>query len=201
MAEAYTPSFEIKTYATIGVVCLQWSLLEQMILRIIACAENAPMDKVYITFGGLDLQPRINAALKLTRYAGWPQHLVKRIEAIRTTIQGKSGRHGLAERRNQVVHGVHKQSEVPGCVSLTMVRWDGPKRTQDVSLESIQSLAEHLAALAQEAWSIADDYGAWKFGSKREEGNDEQFATAQPNTRVEITQNFQNVIKRLFGKG
>jgi len=201
MSEQYTPSLEIKAYATIGVVCLQWSLLEQMLLRVIACAENAPIDKIYLSYAGLDMMPRIGMALKLARYAKWPQPLIKRIEAIRVALQGKSGRHGLADRRNQVVHGVHKESEKPDCISLTMVRWDGPRRTQDVTLSEIADLATQLAALAQEAWSISDAYGDWKFGSNREQNGGEQFSRAKTSIGVEIIHHVQSVIKRLFGNG
>jgi len=82
-----------------------------------------------------------------------------------------------------------------------MVRWDGPRRTQDVTLSEIADLATQLAALAQEAWSISDAYGDWKFGSNREQNGGEQFSRAKTSIGVEIIHHVQSVIKRLFGNG
>ena len=199
MVEPYSPNTEIKIYAGIGVICLQWSLLEMHLLRIIACTENAPIDKVFTAFAGLDMMPRINMAMRLARYAKWPQHLIKRIEAIRSDLQGKSGRNGLADKRNQVVHGVHGPSDQPNSVTLTMARWDGPKRTQHVSVSDIHLLAVKFSELAQEAWSIADAYGTWKFGPNRQGNSNEQFTKAKSSVWLEITKNAQSAVKRIFG--
>ena len=200
MSQSPVITDEIKIYAGMGVVCVQWALLEHMVLAIISATENMPLDKVYIMFGGLDMLPRINMALRLSREAKWPAALTKRIEEIRVGVQGKSGRHGLQERRNQLIHGVHKASEKPHSVSLTMVRWQGPKRTQDVSVTEVYELASQLGALAQEASSIFDAYGVWKFGPSGQKNGGKQLAKTEPAAGLKIAQDFQSIIKRLLGK-
>lgn len=162
--------------------------------------ENAPLEKIYLSYGGLDMLPRVNMALKLARYAKWPQRMVKRIDNIRKELQGPQGCNGLSERRNQLVHGVHKLSTKPDCISLTMVRWEGNKRTQDVSLTDIHDLAVKLSALAQEAGSIFDDYGVWKFGPRSDEHSSAQGSEAETSARIIIAQNVKRFIESLFGK-
>ena len=192
-------SDDIKIYAGMGIVCVQWALLEHLMLGLISCAEGTPLDLVYLKFGSLDMLPRVNMAMTLARYHKWPQPMISRIEAIRKQLQGINGRNGLQERRNQLVHGVHKESLNPQSVSLTMVRWGEPKRTKDVSILDIADLANQLGALAQEASSIFDAYGNWKFGLSREKNGSEQFAQAKAGSGCKIVQDFKGVIKRLFG--
>lgn len=184
--------------ALIGHVCLQWALLEQGMLAIIAAAESAPLDKIYLTFAGQDMLPRIRTALNLARYHKWPQHLTKRIEAIRAELQGKSGRHGLMEKRNLVVHGVHSASLQPESVKLTSPRDQGPKRHQDVSIAEMVDLARALGALAKEAGSIFDDYGVWKFGPSGQKNSNQQRTQAESGIWLKTAENLKGAIKRLL---
>ncbi len=192
-------SDEIKIYAGIGVVCVEWALLEHMMLGLISCAENTSLEKTYMMFGTLDMLPRINMALKLARHEKWPPKLSSRIEKIRKEVQGKR-QNGLQAKRNQLIHGVHKASDKPESVSLTMVRWGEPKRTQDISVSDIANLANRLSDLAQEASSIFDDYGTWKFGPGSEKDSSEQLSRAESRIKIKIAKDFQGIIKRLFAK-
>ena len=179
-----------------GIVCVQWALLEHLMLGLISSAESSSLNKVYISYGGLDMLPRIGMALKLARFYGWPGPMIARIEAIRKEVQGHGG---LGERRNQLIHGVHKASLSNSSVSLTMVRWGEPKRTQDVSIANINDLARRLGGLAYEAGSIFDDYGVWKFGANREEKSDKQLPKGKASVWLKIAQDIKGAIKRLFG--
>lgn len=190
-------SEEAKFFATIGHICLQWALLEHTVLALIAAAENMPMSKVHIIFGGLDMQPRVNMAITLAREAGWPQRLVKRIEAIRKALQ--RGGEDLAARRNQAVHGVHKASELPEHVSLTMVRWRGPKETQDVSLSELHQLGVRLHELSEEAWSIFEAYGVWKFKTGSPENPAQKLRESDPGVWLILKQHVKSAIKRFWG--
>lgn len=141
---------------------------------------------------------QLHRMLGITYKSAW--FMFHRIREAMISMDTKPmGGNGLGDRRNQVVHGVHKKSALPGCISLTMVRWDGPKRTQDVPLLQIHELAVALGALAQEAWSISDAYGLWKFGPDGQKDGGKQFAEAKTSFGVEIMQQVQGVIKRLFG--
>ena len=146
--------------ACIGYVCVQWSMLEQTILNFIGVVEKMQPEECYIAFGTLDIRPRLNMAIKLARYHNVKVSLIVRLEKIRKTIKVKK----LDDRRNQAVHGVHSDSEKAMHVKLTMVRWAGDKREQDVAVRDILELGNELNALANEAHCIFLDYGAWKFG-------------------------------------
>lgn len=190
---------EVKIFAGIGVVCVEWALLEHIMLAIISSAENYSLEKTYMVFGGLDMLPRINLALKLTRHAKWPRTLSARIEAIRVEVQGKSGRHGLQEKRNQLVHGVHAPSTKPESTRITMPRWGEPKRTEDISAMQVYELAKRLSSLAEEAGRIFDDYGTWKFGTNSQKDSSKQGAETEPSLGIKIAQYAQSALKRLIG--
>jgi hypothetical protein len=106
--------------------------------------------------------PRVNMALNLARYAKLPPPLLKRLTAVRKTLQG-----GLADRRNQAVHGAHKDME-KGTTTLRMVRWSGDKKDKTLSIMDIHQLGVEVFELADECWSIRDDFGTWKFGPHSE---------------------------------
>lgn len=189
------PSDQNSFLAGIGHICLQWALLEQTLLAIIAAAEDTSFDKVYTRFGNLDMQPRLNMAIKLAREARWPNRLIKPLENIRKAIQ--SGEK-LGERRNLFVHGVHKDTDTPGEVSLTMARWSPDKRQQIVTLLDAVQLANRLAQLAQEADAVFGEYGVWKFGAKRERDGNEHIAQTKATARFIRAQNVKRAIKLLL---
>lgn len=178
----------------IGHVCLQWALLELALLSLLAALENVPNDRAEMIFGGLDMLPRCNMAINLARHHRLPRPMIQRIEAIRKAMQG-----GLSDRRNQAVHGAHAASDLPGHVRLRMVRWKGDKSIQHVSIADMFGLATELAALAQEASLIFDDYGRWKFGDHRPENAHSQTAQVDPGVWLKVTKHIQARINHVRG--
>ena len=190
------PTDQNSFLAGIGHVCLQWSLLEQTVLAIIASAEDTSFDKVYTRFGGLDMQQRLNMAIKLTREEKWPNRLTKPLVTIRRAIQ-RDGE-GLAETRNMFVHGAHKDTAVPGEFSLTMSRWSPDKRHQIVTLLDAIQLANRLAELVQQAVGVFRNYGTWKFGTKDHAERGYNVAETKALSRFIRAQNIKRAIKLLF---
>ena len=192
-----SPPADLNSFlAGIGHICLQWALLEQTLLGIIAAAENMPLEKTYTRFGTTDMMPRIRMAVRLTEEAKWPPHLRNRLKAIRTALQKENG--GLAERRNLFVHGVHEGMNDQGEVRLTMVRWTAENREQVVTILDAAFLANRLGELAQESQSIFSDYGVWKFGPGHEVERRKHIAEAKPITRFVRAQNIKRAVKLLF---
>ena len=188
---------EHKIFASIGHICLQWALLEHTVLALIAAAENMPMPKVHLVFGGMDMLPRMNMAVTLTEEAKWPLHLTKRVRAIRTALQ--KGGEDLSSRRNQAVHGVHSISSLPAHVKLTMVRWRGEREAQDVSLNDLHALGVRLHGLSKEAWSIFEDYGRWKFKPSSNEDASQQLRQRHSNIWLIFKKHLEGIIERLRG--
>jgi hypothetical protein len=182
--------------AGIGHVCLQWALLEQTVLAIIASAEDLPFDKVYTRYGGLDMQPRISMALKLAHEAKWPVRLTKKLEGIRRALQ--KGGENLAEKRNMFVHGVHKAGNEPGEHILTMARWSPGKRDQAVTALDAAALANRLDLLVQEADAVFRGYGVWRFGADDNEKRGERIARTKTTARFIRAQNVKRAIKMLL---
>lgn len=150
--------------ASIGHVCLQWSLLELTLIAVLCAIEGIPDEKGDLIFGGLDMQPRINTAINLARYHKLPRPLINELVAIRKALQG-----GVSERRNQAVHGAHAETAVLGTYRLRMSRWSGDKKMQDVSLEDLFRLIEEIYTLQRRAYGVFEGVGKWKFGRGAEE--------------------------------
>ncbi len=148
----------LKIMAGIGGVCVQWALLEHLVLGMIAANEGMPSDRAYLIFGSLDMKPRLNMAILLARDAKIPNDIVKRIEDVRKALREEK----LTDRRNQAIHGVHKASGQPDSIDLTMPRWSGSRRTQTVTVMDLFSLSTRLAELGNEIWLIGEDVQAWK---------------------------------------
>lgn len=148
----------LKVMAGIGGVCVQWALLEHLVLGMIATNEGMPLDRAYLMFGSLDMKPRLDMAILLARDAKAPEPMVKRIIAVRTALKDEK----LADRRNQAVHGVHKEAARPDAIQLTMPRWAGDRRTQTVTALDMYDLAGRLAELQNEIWLVGEDIHAWK---------------------------------------
>lgn len=146
----------VAVMAAIGHVCLQWSRLEMAVHGLLITIEPMEWEKGAIIFGGLDLQPRVNLAIQLARYHKIPVRLIKRIEEIRSALQ----KGGLADRRNQVVHGAHRDMADSG-TTLTMLRWKGDRRSQTLSAQEISEIANEAYALGDVAWQLMDDIRGW----------------------------------------
>lgn len=135
--------------AGIGHVCLQWALLEHLLLGCIAAVEGMPLEKTYIMFGGTDMIARCGIAINLARQAKLPGTYPARLDAIRKELRG-----GLQDRRNQAVHGVHASSDIPDSMRLTIAKWPEPRRHQDVSVMDLYELGKRLSELGKEADEI-----------------------------------------------
>ena len=159
MSDSPEVSDGVKMMTAIGHICLQWARLEMGLLGIIYTIEGMPMEKGEIIFGGLDILPRVGMALNLGRYAKIPPPMIKRIAALRIALQA-----GVSDRRNQAIHGAHKDFEVSGFTTVTMVRWKGDKRSKYLSAADLYALGEEIFELGNECWSIINDIGTWKLG-------------------------------------
>ncbi|MFC3098594.1 hypothetical protein, partial [Alteraurantiacibacter palmitatis] len=71
----------------------------------------------------------------------------------RPIIMNQALREGVAERRNQVVHGAHKDAEGVE-TTLTMVRWAGDRREKRMTAMEISQLATEIHELGSEVWAI-----------------------------------------------
>lgn len=155
-------SGEVKIMAGIGHVCVQWARLEMGWLGLIYVIEGIPAEKGHIIFGGLDMLPRANMAINLARHAKLPQRLVKRMTEVRKALQD-----GVSDRRNQAVHGAHRDMQGDE-TTLTMVRWPGDKRHKRITMADLAALGVEIHALGNEVWSIMEDFVTWKFGPHRQ---------------------------------
>lgn len=142
----------IAIMAAIGHVCLQWSRLEMAALGLIIAIEPTEFEKGAVLFGHLDLQPRVNMALALARANRLAPPVIKRIETVRRKLQ----KDGLSDRRNQVVHGAHRDMEGIE-TTLTMIRWKGEKRSKRMTAPEINAIAVEAYELGSEVWSIMMD--------------------------------------------
>lgn len=149
----------VRILAAIGQVCLQWARLEMALIGLLSAFEEIDTERAYILFGGLDILPRINMVLNLGRHHKLPRRFLSRIEAVRTLLQ----KGGLADRRNQVVHGAHRDIE-DDSTTLTMIRWKGAKRHKTMTATEIHHLGMEIYEAGNEVWSIFEDFGEWKFG-------------------------------------
>ena len=183
-----------KFCAMIGHVCLQWALLELNLLGLLSSLESVSTERAEILFGGLDMLPRCGMAINLARHHRLPGPMIKRIETVRKKLQS-----GIADRRNQAIHGAHARSDIPGHVRLRMVRWKGAKSVQHISIKDMHDLAMEIAALASEADAIWVDYGRWKFGGHSSEHVAGEFAHTNPSIRLKIAQYIKTRVDHLRG--
>jgi hypothetical protein len=140
--------------ATIGHICIQWARLESTLLGICAVLARTPPSEAFIIFGGLDMRPRLNMAVNLARHHKMERKLLDRLTTIRVTITKEK----LDDKRNQAVHGAHSDSTTPQHVKLTMARWSGDKRDQEISIAELHKTGLRLNDLANEAYLILIAY-------------------------------------------
>jgi hypothetical protein len=195
--EQRSPLTDLNAFlAGIGHICLQWALLEQTILAVIAAAENLPFEKVYTRYGSLDMRQRLNMAIKLAHEDKWPVRLTKPLQAIRKEIQNDGER--LAEKRNMFVHGAHEATDTAGEFALTMSRWAPDKRRQIVTLVDAAQLTARIAELVQQADAVFRNYGAWKFGTPSEATTNALVANRAEISKLPRRQNFKRGLKLIL---
>lgn len=148
--------------ASIGHVCLQWSLLELTTLPVLYAIEDVPAEKGDLLFGHLDLLPQIGMAISLADNQRMPGKVITELKAIKKELQD-----GVRERRNQAVHEAHADTDTLGTFNLRMARWRGPKKLQAVSLEDLIKLTEDIHALQRRMYGVFEQIGRWKFDSRQ----------------------------------
>ena len=181
--------------AGIGGVCVQWALLEHLVLGMIATNEGIALDRAYLMFGSLDMKPRLDMAILLAKDAKTPVPMVKRIIAVRTALRDEK----LTDGRNQAVHGVHKDAQSDS-VKLTMPRWSGEKRTQIVTVMDLFRISSRLSELGNEIWSIGEDVHTWKMrvANNRLEDTQRKFAIANTPILLKITKSLYASGQRIW---
>ncbi|HTN15575.1 MAG TPA: hypothetical protein VL094_12305 [Sphingomonadaceae bacterium] len=195
MSEAY-PDVPggVKIMAAIGHVCLQWARLEMALLAVIYTIEGVPMEKGELIYGGLDIIPRVNMAVRLAEYHRLPQPLKKRLINARKQLQND-----LSERRNQIVHGAHRDAD-DDTTTLTMVRWRGEKRDKTFTALDVHTVGTEIFELANDLWLWIDDYGKWKFPGHGHENSFRDLIQAGPGPRLKGTKNLYTRIQHLWRK-
>jgi len=188
---------QIKFMASIGHVCLQWALLEMTILAVLDALEDMPHERGAIVWGGLDMLPRFHMAINLAQFHKAPHAIPLELRAIRKALQD-----GIADGRNQAVHGAHKDSGVLDSVQLTMVRWPEPRRTQTVTLEDMFKLSEDIHALQRRCYAVFEAIGAWKFPNNGagNSGNNLSHGRADVIADSKIAQRIYASVNRLWRK-
>lgn len=126
-------------------------------LAVIGAFEGQETEETWLRYGGLDLLPRINLAIRLAEKPGKPAHFAKRIRSARRKLQG---RQGLSEKRNEVVHGAHRSLDGQ-TATLTMTRYPEGNREIQVDPFSLNSLSREIHALANDVWELFQDIWEW----------------------------------------
>lgn len=168
--------------ACIGNICIQWALLENNLMAILAACQDIPFDEAALLFGSLDMKPRLNMAILLSRHHKWPPPLIKRLEGLRTNIDKAK----MIDRRNLAVHGVHSMSDLPQTFRLYTPRRKGSAQREEWSILDAYKLGQEAQAAALEAYDIFAEYGRRKFGQHPTEdfGSDLMTAPALRRSRL-----------------
>lgn len=173
--------------ACIGHVCIQWALLENNILAVLCTCQNVSTEEAAILFGGLDMKPRLGMAINLATHHKWHPSLIKRLRSLRTAIDKAK----LVDRRNIIVHGVHKASDKAQTFTLYSPRRNGSAQHEDWTILEAHALGVEIHAAGLEAWAIFEDYGKWKFGDHPPENSQSQIVTTPPGLLARIKQHFR----------
>lgn len=181
--------------AAIGHVCIQWSLCENNILAVLCAIEGLNIDHAAIVFGGLDMKPRLNMAINLATHHKIDPRLKTRLRNLRTAMDKAN----LADRRNRAVHGVQKASETPHTFTMYMPRLKGDAQHRDVSIMEMHQLGLEIKQAGDEAWSIFEAYGLWKFGKDGPKNITSEFMTAPTGIIASIKQYFRARTKGRWG--
>lgn len=188
--------------AEIGRVCASWAALETTALAIVGIIQKIPVDECAIAFGSLNLQNRFNVAINLAIHHEAPGPIISDLKALRAALQ--KGDPDLADRRNQVVHGAHKEAHEAGSSTMTMYSWKISKREQVVSVEDLQQLADDIMALQARAEATMNAVAAWRFGDRhRQVDGTDDLGRARPVSRVKLGERInarvQHLWRNLFG--
>lgn len=85
----------------IGNICVQWSALEHQAACVIWSMLDINEGTGRFITGGMDLQPRLNVAIRIATHLGAPKEVLTDLKEVRKQVQD-----GLDIIRNHAVHGV-----------------------------------------------------------------------------------------------
>lgn len=159
---------QVQVLATIGHICVQWALLEAYGAQIIWALLPIKHDTGAVITGGMDMMPRFNTAIALAEHKHAPRIAIQKLKCIRQTLQD-----GLADRRNQAVHGIHSASDDPTKVKLTMLRWKGNKREEERSVFELHETSQDIIALQKIAHEALDIIWEWQLRSSPPKPNEQ----------------------------
>lgn len=120
-------------------MCLVWSGLEYVFAYTIWHLLGLSEDTGKIVTGGLDMLPRANMAINLSRQLKAPASLTKALMEARKTIQD-----GLDTRRNECVHGVHFGNATSEVVRIEVHRGKGDRSKKVLTNADIHGLLNEL---------------------------------------------------------
>lgn len=181
--------------ACVGHVCVQWALLENNLLGVLAASQNITVDEAAILFGSLDMRPRLAKAIGLAEFHRWKPPLKKRLRDLR----GGMDKLKLIDRRNMLIHGVHSQSTKPLHFNLYSPRLSGDAQRQEWSIQDAITLGDQVRYAALEAHAIFAEYGRWKFGENGLENAVSEFVAAPTGLLARIKQYFSPRAKSRWG--
>jgi hypothetical protein len=170
--------------ACIGFVCVQWALLENNLLGILANTERVTIPQAAILFGSLDMKPRLNMAINLATFHKWKPPLLKRLRNLRSDIDMAK----LIDRRNLLVHGVHKDSAKPQHFILYTPRRSGTAQEEEWSILMAYDLGNEIQKMALEAWAILQDHASWAGSEHGAEHGSSQLVATQTGILARLKQ-------------
>lgn len=181
--------------ACIGYVCVQWALLENNLLGVLAASQNVTIDEAAILFGSLDMRPRLTKAIGLAEFHCWKQPLKKRLRDLRGGIDKLK----MSDRRNMLIHGVHSESTKPQHFNLYSPRLSGDAQREEWSIQEAITLGDQVRYAAIEAHAIFVEYGRWKFGDNGPENTESQVVAVPAGLIARIKQHFSARTKGRWG--
>jgi hypothetical protein len=173
---------QIKALATIGGVCLQYSLLELTLANVIAAMLDLDDEKTAIVTGGADMKARLGMAIALSDHMRAPYAIRQGLKNIRTKLKEKD----LIQRRNQAVHGAQRTTGLT--TTFKMLRWKGARREEEVSILSLHEVATELNRLSEDAHAVFLAIGKWRFGEHPDENAADNLSSRRAVPRLKLTQ-------------
>ena len=135
-------------------------------------------------------------AINLASHHKAPAHIIRELKAVRAALQ-KDGA-DISNRRNQAVHGVHKDATDAATFTLTMFSWNIAKRHKDLTPEDFYALTEEIHALQRRAYGVFEDIGRWKFPGHGEVNRSNDLGAAPPAIRLKLAQRLYASIQHFW---
>ena len=134
----------LRSLVQIGNIAAQWSHLEYKLAQTIWILLGLEEGTGKIVTGGLDMLPRINMAINLSRHLKAPRCLTELLVKIRKELQ-----ESLQEERNRAIHGV--QFHGPGGeLQVEVHRGKGDRTRQSLPEATLNQTGKRLHELGTE---------------------------------------------------